>query len=181
MKNSATIRKITYSAMFLVIALFLPFLTGQVPQIGSMLLRMHLPVLLAGFICGPVWGLAVGMIAPLMRSLIFSMPPILSAAVMTFELGAYGLIAGLMYKAFNKNTGWVIPDLIVAMLGGRIIWGIASYVVYAVDGGTFTLSAFIAGAFINAIPGIVLQLVLIPLLVFVFKRAKLMPADSAAV
>ena len=86
--------KLTYSALFLALAFVLPFLTGHIPTIGSMLSPMHIPVFLCGMVCGWPWGLAVGIIAPIMRSMIFSMPPMFPTAVsMAFELAAYGAIA----------------------------------------------------------------------------------------
>ena len=94
MKNSY-IKKITLSAMFLAIGLVLPFLTGQIPEIGSMLLPMHIPVLLCGLICGWQYGGAVGLIVPLLRNLLFGMPPMPGAVSMAFDLAAYGLIIGL--------------------------------------------------------------------------------------
>ena len=85
------IQKLTYSALYLAIALVLPFLTGQIPQIGSMLCPMHIPALLCGFVCGWGWGLAVGFIAPLLRSVLFGMPDMFPTAVsMAFELAVYG-------------------------------------------------------------------------------------------
>ena len=46
-----------------------------------MLLPMHLPTLLCGFLCGGPWGAAVGFLAPLMRSAILGMPPPFPTAV----------------------------------------------------------------------------------------------------
>ena len=80
----------------LALALVLPFLTGQLPQIGNMLCPMHLPVLLCGFLLGWPWGLAVGVTAPLLRSALFGMPPLYPVALaMCLELGCYGLVIGL--------------------------------------------------------------------------------------
>ena len=110
----------------LALALLLPCVTGQIPQIGQMLCPMHLPVLLAGFVCGGPVGAAVGFIAPLLRSVIFGMPPMMAAIPMAFELLTYGLVSGLLYGAFRKkNIGTTYASLLVAMLGGRIISGIA--------------------------------------------------------
>lgn len=93
------LNKMILSALFLALAYVLPFLTGQIPEIGSMLCPMHLPVLLCGFLCGSIWGGAVGAIAPLFRSLTMGMPPLFPTALcMTFELATYGAIAGLMHK-----------------------------------------------------------------------------------
>ena len=174
MKNK-NVLKLTYSGVCLALCLVLPFLTGQIPQIGSTLLPMHIPVLLCGFLCGPVWGLAVGAIAPILRSLLFGMPPLFpTATAMAFELAAYGLLAGLFYKLLPKKTPYLYVALILAMLGGRLVWGLAMTVLMSVAGKGFTLAAFWAGAFANAWPGIVLQLVLIPPVVAALKKAKLM-------
>ena len=167
------VRKLVYSAMFLALAFVLPFLTGQIPQVGSMLCPMHIPVLLCGFICGGPWGLVVGLIAPLLRSVTLGMPPMFPTAIcMAFELATYGLAAGLLYRAFPKKKWSVYVALIIAMILGRIVWGIAMFVCMGFSTGSFGLSAFVAGAITNAIPGIVLQIILIPLLVFAFKRSK---------
>ena len=167
--------KLTYAGVCLALCLVLPFLTGQIPQIGSKLLPMHIPVLLCGFLCGPVWGLAVGLIAPILRSLLFGMPPLFpTAAAMAFELGAYGLLSGLFYKLLPKKTPYLYLSLILAMIGGRLVWGLAQTVFMGMAGKSFTLAAFWAGAFANAWPGILLQLVLIPPVVAALKKAKLM-------
>ena len=162
------------SALMLALAYVLPFLTGQIPEVGSMLCPMHIPVLLCGFICGWPWGLAVGFTAPLLRSLTLGMPPLFPSAVcMAFELAVYGAIAGLMHRLLPKKRGYIYLSLLVAMLAGRIVWGIAMLVCLGITGGTFTFSAFIAGAITNAVPGIILQIILIPLLIMLIERKKL--------
>ena len=93
-----SVKKMVYAAMCLALCMVLPFLTGQIPQIGSMLLPMHLPVLLCGYLCGWKWGAAVGFAAPLLRHLLFHMPPMPGAISMAFELAAYGLIVAILYK-----------------------------------------------------------------------------------
>lgn len=99
-RSSVQIRKLTYSALYLAIALVLPFLTGQIPEIGSMLCPMHIPALLCGFVCGWPWGLAVGFVSPLLRSLLFGMPTAYTAVAMAFELAAYGAVSGILYRIF---------------------------------------------------------------------------------
>lgn len=174
MKNK-NLLKLTYAAVCLALCLVLPFLTGQIPQIGSQLLPMHIPVLLCGFLCGPAWGLAVGLIAPILRSLLFGMPPLFpTATAMAFELAAYGLLSGLFYRLLPKKTPYLYLSLILAMIGGRLVWGLAQAVLMGLSGKSFTLAAFWAGAFANAWPGIILQLVLIPPVVAALKKAKLM-------
>jgi len=169
--NNASIRPLTCAAMCLALCLLLPFLTGQIPQIGSALCPMHLPVLLAGFLCGPLWALLVGLTAPLLRNLLFSMPPLLTAIAMSFELAAYGTVSGLMYRKLPRNLTGIYTSLITAMISGRILWGIVRAAMTGVAGEAFTWAMFLAGAFTSAIPGIIVQLILIPILVTALKRA----------
>ncbi len=172
--NRTSTRKIVLAGIFIAIGYLLPYLTGQVPQIGNRLLPMHFPVLLAGFICGGPYGLAVGAILPLFRSLTTTMPPMFPVAIaMAFEMGAYGLLCGLLYAKLPKKPLYVIVSLIVAMIVGRIVWGAAMYVLIAIDGGAFAWQAFISGAVLNAIPGIVGQIVLVPIIVLSLRRATL--------
>lgn len=157
-------KDLVLGAMFVALGLVLPFVTGQIPEIGSKLSPMHFPVFLSGMLLGNNMGLLCGFIIPILRSMIFGMPPMLPAICMAFELATYGFVAGYLYKKKKQN---IYVSMIASMLVGRIIWGIVSYIIYS---GNFGIEAFMAGAFINAIPGIILQLILIPLIV---KRVKL--------
>lgn len=167
--------KMILAAFFLALAYVMPFVTGQIPEIGAMLCPLHIPVILCGFICSWPWGLAVGFIAPLLRSFMVGMPPLFPTAVcMAFELAAYGAVAGLMHKILPKKKLYIYVSLLIAMLTGRLIWGTAMFICLGVTGGAFTFAAFIAGAFTNAIPGILVQIVLIPVLVMALEHPKLM-------
>ena len=173
-KNSLRVRKMTYSALFLALGLVLPFLTGQIPQIGVALSPMHIPVLLCGFMCGWPWGLAVGCICPLLRSVLFGMPVMFPGAVsMAFELATYGAVAGLLHAKLPKKTAMIYVTLIIAMICGRVVWGIARLILAGVAGTSFTFAAFIGGAITSAVPGIILHIALIPVLVIALERAGL--------
>lgn len=169
-KSKFLLRHMVYAAVCLALCMVLPFLTGQIPQIGSALSPMHIPVLLAGFLCGPWWAMAVGFAAPMLRHVWMGMPPLITAIAMSFELAGYGLFSGLLYRLLPKKTVNIYVSLIGAMILGRIIWGIAMVVISGVTGSAFTWSAFMAGALLNAIPGIILHIVLIPILVMALKR-----------
>ena len=172
--SSLQIRKMAYAALLLAVAMVLPFLTGQIPQIGSMLSPMHIPVLLCGFMCGWPWGLAVGFIAPLLRSVVFGMPAMFPGAVaMAFELAVYGCVSGLLYSLLPKTKANTYLVLVLAMIAGRIVWGTVRLVLAGLSGSSFTWALFIAGAFTNAVPGIIMHLALIPVLVIVMERAGL--------
>lgn len=162
------------AAMFLSLGLVLPFLTSQIKEIGDTLLPMHFPVMLCGFICGPWYGLTVGFITPLLRGLCFGMPPVYPSGVwMAFELATYGFVTGILYtKIKRRNIGYTYICLIAAMLAGRVVWGIVKAIILGAGGSAFTVSAFITGGFIDAFPGILLQLVLVPLIVTVIQKAK---------
>ena len=172
--NSLKVRRLTYAAICLALALVLPFLTGQIPQIGSALCPMHIPVLLCGFLCGWPWGLAVGFIAPLLRSVLFGMPVMVPGAVaMAFELAVYGCVAGFLYRKFPKTIPGIYASLLIAMVLGRVVWGIARLVLAGIAGNGFTFAAFLSGAITTAVPGIIVQLVLIPVIVYALEKAGL--------
>lgn len=170
-----TVTDLVLGAMFLAIALVLPFLTGQIPQFGQALCPMHFPVLLAGYVCGGPVALIVGFVAPILRFLIFGMPPIFPTGIaMAFELAAYGLFSGLFYRIFPKNIFGIYGSLLSAMAIGRVVWGVVTFFITMINAGSepFTFSAFIAGSVLGSVPGIIAQLVLIPLIVFALKKAK---------
>ena len=156
--------KLVLAALFLALCLVLPIITGGIPTIGNMLLPMHIPVLLCGLICGWQYGLVIGFVAPLLRSVLFGMPPMYPVAIaMAFELAAYGLIIGLTYAAVQKRgVAALYGSLIAAMIGGRLVWGLAEIILLGMAGNAFTFQAFLSGALLTAVPGIVVQLVLIP-------------------
>ena len=151
MKTST--RKLTLSALFLALGLVLPLITGQIPQIGKMLLPMHIPVLLCGMVCGWPYGLAVGAVMPLLRGLLFGMPVLYPTGIgMAFELAAYGAVIGLLYAKLNKRgVAGVYMALVSAMLAGRAVWGVAQTVLLGLGGNGFTMQMFIAGAFATAL------------------------------
>ena len=172
MKNKKLVNLIL-AALFLGTGLVLPFVTGQIQKIGNMLLPMHIPVLLCGFICGPQYGILVGFVLPLMRSALFGMPVMYPNAVsMAFELAAYGFISGFLFgKTKGRGILPVYGSLFGAMLGGRMVWGVAQTLLLGLEG--FTFKMFVAGAFINAVPGIILQLILIPAVMLVLDKTNL--------
>jgi len=161
-KPNSPARNIVLAALFLALAFVLPMITGHVPQIGNMLCPMHFPVLLAGFVLGGPWGLALGFIAPLLRSVLFGMPPLYPIAIsMAFELATYTL--PMMYAA-----------LATAMVAGRLVWGAVRFVLAGLSGSAFPFSAFLSGALLTAVPGIIAQLILIPLILTALQKAKFM-------
>lgn len=170
-KRRNEIKNLTLSAMFLALAFVMPFLTGQIPQIGSMLCPMHLPVLLCGFFCGAPWGLGVGFVVPLLRSVALGMPVMFpNAFCMAFELATYGFVAGWLYDKLPKKKICVYVSLLSAMMVGRIVWGVIMFGCMGFDASKFGMSAFLGGAILNAVPGIVLQIVLIPILVIALEK-----------
>lgn len=174
-KKKSNLLNLVLSAMFLALGLVLPFLTGQIKEIGSMLLPMHIPVMLCGLVCGPQYGLLIGAITPILRSSLFGMPVMFPSAIsMAFELAAYGFVIGYLFK----NAKWkciksLYRCLIISMICGRAVWGIAQCILLGIGDSGFTLSMFLSGAILNAIPGIILQLVLIPAIMLILGKTHL--------
>ena len=168
-------KKLVLSAFFMALGIVLPFLTGQIQQIGNMLLPMHIPVLLCGFICGWPYGLVVGLVTPLLRSAMFGMPPIMpTAAAMAVELAVYGAVTGILHSKLPKKILYIYVSLLGAMIAGRIAWGIVSIALYGFMGNRFSMAIFLSGAFLNAIPGIILQIILIPAIIIALKKARVL-------
>ncbi|MCL2226937.1 MAG: ECF transporter S component [Oscillospiraceae bacterium] len=176
---SQTTKNLSLSGNFLALGLVLPFFIMQIPEIGRMLLPMHIPVLLCGLICGRKYGLAVGFILPLMRGLLFGMPALVPMGIsMAFELAAYGFVIGLVYHTSRwKCILSLFRALIIAMIAGRVVWGIAMAVMarFILTDAIFTWPMFVGGALINAIPGIIVQLVLIPAVMIALNHTGAVP------
>jgi len=178
--NKTYIKNLTSSAVCLLLCMILPLLTGQIPQIGMALAPMHIPVLLCGFITGPAYAMIIGLVAPLLRMMIFGMPMPFMAITMSFELAVYGLAAGILFKVFPKKVVFIYVSLITAMLLGRIVWGIvamqlASVAIFpALPMGwvQFGWSEFISAAFVTAVPGIIAHIVIIPIIVIALQKAR---------
>ena len=173
--NHNFLKNMALAALFLAIGLVLPFFTGQIPAVGKMLLPMHIPVLLCGLICGWQWGLGVGFVLPVLRSVLFSMPVMYpTATAMAFELAAYGAVIGYLYARSKwRCVKALYKCLIPAMIAGRIVWGAVMVVLMGLGGSAFTWELFLGGALLNALPGIALQLVLIPAVMVLLDRTKL--------
>ncbi len=161
------VKHLVLAAMFFAIGLVLPLLTGQIPQIGNMLLPMHIPVLLCGLICGWQYGALCGIVVPLLSSAMTGMPVLYPTGVaMCFELACYGAVSGFLYRRWG-----VYPSLICAMLAGRAVSGCANAILLGLGGKTYALSAFLSTAFVVAVPGIIIQLIVLPAIVKLLERA----------
>ena len=122
---------------------------------------------------GGPWGLAVGFIAPLVRSVLFGMPPMFPIAIaMAFELAAYGLVSGVLWRKVKHTVPMMYASLVTAMVAGRLVWGAVRFVLAGLTGSSFPFSAFLSGALLTAVPGIMAQLVLIPLILVALQKAK---------
>lgn len=186
MKRTQTrqyIKNMVLAAMFMALGLVLPLLTGQIPQIGNMMLPMHLPVLLCGLICGWQYGGIVGFVLPLFRYVLFGMPYIMPTGIaMAFELAAYGAVVGFLYARSRWQCVIALYRcLIIAMVAGRVVWAAARLVLMGVAKQPFTWELFLSGALLTAIPGIILQLIVIPAIMVAMDRTGLVPFHKDAV
>lgn len=166
------IKRLVTASVLLALALVLPLLTGQVPKIGKALCPMHFPVIICGYFCGIPYGVAVGIIAPLLRYLIFGMPVIIPQGLgMCFELATYALVASALYCKFKDKKLRVYYSLIPAIIIGRIVYGIAKFFICKIANIDFDIWVYFVNAIPEALPGIILQIILIPVLVLVLEKA----------
>ncbi|MDR0325681.1 MAG: ECF transporter S component [Oscillospiraceae bacterium] len=171
-KSRKSLKNLTASGVCLALCMLLPFLTGQIPQIGNALSPMHIPVLICGFIAGPFYAAVIGLAAPPLRFALFTTPPMPMGIAMSFELMVYGLVVGLLYKWLPKKNAYIYISLIISMIAGRVVWGIARLLLLGVADLPFTWELFISGALLNAIPGIILHIAIIPVIIMALKRTK---------
>ena len=174
MKAMNSIKNLTMSAVCVALCVVLPIAFHSIPDAGSVFLPMHIPVLICGMICGWPYGLICGLMGPLLSSVLTGMPPVAYLPAMMVECGTYGMISGLMLKFVRtKNTyADLYIALIVAMLAGRVVSGIAKALIFSPG---MAMSAWITASFITALPGILIQLVFLPSVVFTLMKAKVIP------
>ncbi|MBU5594481.1 ECF transporter S component [Amphibacillus sp. MSJ-3] len=176
MPNQRT-KKMVFVSLCIAIGLILPPLARMLPiaNVGSVLLPMHIPVLICGYVAGGRYGAITGLILPPLTFLLTGMPPLFPVGVsMMFELAAYGLLTGVLYKLTN---GKIILSLLGAMLGGRVVYGIFNSIFFGMAGMPFGMEAFIAGGFVTALPGIIIQILLIPPIIHALRQANLIIED----
>lgn len=179
MKNTAqmsAVKKSIITAVCIALCIILPQALHAIPKAGAIYSPMHIPILLCGLICGWQYGALCGLAGPLLSSLFTGMPAAASLPPMMIECAVYGLISGLVIKfLFTKNTyADLYISLVSAMLTGRIVAGIVKALIFA--RGEITIAAWAATYFVTALPGIIIQLVLIPSLVFALMKSNLIPA-----
>ena len=170
------VKYLVMTALCVALGVVLPVTLHAIPNAGSILLPMHIPVLLCGLVCGPVYGLACGILAPLLSSLITSMPPMAMLPSMICELAVYGLVAGILIRVIKTryNIANLYLSLLGAMLIGRVIYGARNSLIFRA--GEYSLQLWLTGAFVTALPGIAIQLVLLPVLVLALQKARLVEA-----
>lgn len=162
-------KKIIYCAVFIAFGIIVPqifhFIGG--PMLGSIFLPMHLPVIASGMLCGPMVGVITGLISPLLSTAITGMPPVPRVWFMVIELGVYGWVAGMLYFKFKKN---IYVSLLAAMISGRVVYGLFLTLVIPLFGITLPGSFGVMAAMAKGLPGIILQIIVLPGIVIVLER-----------
>lgn len=160
-------KNLVMSALFVALGILIPMIFHSM-GLGKAFLPMHIPVLLAGFILGKKEGFIVGLITPIISSLITSMPPMFPMVpIMTVELAVYGLFAGYFYKDKNHN---IFVSLLLTMLIGRVFAGAVVAVLSTFFGFKGKMLPWIIASVTESVPGIILQLILIPTITFASEK-----------
>ncbi|MBQ8264430.1 MAG: ECF transporter S component [Clostridia bacterium] len=166
-------KKITVTALCAALCVVLPIAFHAIPNGGSLFSPMHIPVLLCGLCCGPLWGLACGLVGPALSSAVTGMPMAAYLPPMLAELAVYGLCCGLGMKAVH--TGKLYADIYIslaaAMLIGRIAAGVFMGLIFSV--GEYSLAIWAASYFAGSVPGIIAHLILVPALYAALTKAGL--------
>lgn len=165
--NSKT-RKITYSALFLALGVIFPQIFHLFGGTGPVFLPMHIPVLLSGFFLGGTSAALVGFITVLISAALTGMPQVPILYFMLVEVTVYGLAAGLAYRKLRLN---VYVSLISAMIVGRLALSLSVFTLQPLLGLKLSPLGYITGALTQGLPGIILQLIFIPIVVLSIERA----------
>ncbi len=178
MKIRTSIRNMTMAAVCIALCVVLPIAFHSVPDGGSVFLPMHIPVLICGMICGWPYGFLCGLMGPLMSSFLTGMPPVAFLPAMMVECGTYGLVSGLMLRFVRTKRTYadLYIALVAAMIAGRVVSGIAKALIFTPG---LALSAWVTASFVTALPGIVVQLVFLPSVVYTLMKAKVIPMRYA--
>ena len=173
----SSVKKITICAICIALCSVLPPVFHML-ALGSVFSPMHIPVLLCGLVCGWPYGALCGVAGPVISSLITGMPGPAYLIHMAPELCVYGLVCGLLMAVIR--TGRLYADLycalVPAMLLGRMAGGAVRAVVFAANAQPYSLALWAGSYLVEAVPGIILHLALIPTLVVVLTKAGLIPA-----
>ena len=178
MRTKNSIKNMTMAAVCVALCVVLPIAFHSIPDAGSVFLPMHIPVLICGMICGWPYGFLCGLVGPLLSSALTGMPPIAFLPGMMVECAAYGMVSGLMLKYVHTKSTYadLYIALITAMIAGRVISGIAKALIFTPG---LAMSAWITASFVTALPGILIQLVFLPGVVFTLMKAKVIPLRYA--
>jgi len=165
------------AALFIALGIVLPMAFHSIPNAGGIFLPMHIPVLLCGIICGFPYGLACGLIAPLLSSLFTGMPPAAFLPSMVCELAAYGVVSGLLMRWVRVKSLYTKTyiALIGAMVFGRVLYGVLNSFIF--NAGSYSMQIWLTAAFVTALPGVLIQIIVIPAIVVVLRRAKLIEIE----
>ncbi len=155
------------TALFLALAVLFPMIFHQFGMAGRIFLPMHIPVLLAGCICGPLSGMIIGLLAPALSFALTAMPPSYAVPLMTIELSLYGLAAGLFYYRLRLN---VYIALIISLILGRIGFAIGLLILGLFIELPYGVRTYFSISVITGLPGIIIQLVVIPPIVAAVMR-----------
>lgn len=179
MQKKTSLYRMIVIAVLLALGMVLPFLTGQIPTIGQAISPLHIPAFIAGLTCGWGWGMALGFVLPILRSIVFGMPPLVAVGIpMAFELAAYAGVCGVLYPRLRqrmKRLPAMLVALIIAMVAGRIVGGAAKAIVMGITGSGFTFSMFISSYFVTTAVGALIHLILVPAVVLALEKAHLSP------
>ena len=169
----SSLRRMVVAALFVALGIVLPFVFHSVPNAGRVFLPMHIPILMCGLVCGIPYGLICGIITPLLSCLLTGMPPVAMLPSMLCELAAYGISSSLFMRYLSMKSAYakLYVSLIGAMLFGRVLYGVLNSLIFSA--GNYSLQLWLASAFVTAIPGIAIQVVLIPAVVFALQKANL--------
>lgn len=178
-RQDKSLNRLVVTAVLLALGMVLPFLTGQIPTVGQLISPLHIPVFICALTCGWGWAGALGVVLPLLRSVVFGMPPLVAVGIpMAAEMAVYGVVTGLMYRLVRgkmpKVAGMLVA-MMIAMVAGRLVGGGVKALVMGLQGAGYSWAAFVAAYFTGTVVGAVIHLILCPIVALALEKAKVSP------
>jgi len=168
-------KKIISTAVCIAMCVVLPIALHAIPNVGSLISPMHVPVFICALVCGPFWGVVCGLVGPFLSSVITQMPPIAYLPSMLVELAVYGFACGIIMRYIK--TGRLYADIYislgVSMVLGRIAAGLVKAFIFSA--GSYSISVWVSSYVVGTLPGIIVHLILVPAVYAALKKARLAP------
>lgn len=166
--SSTTVKAILGTITLIVVGVLLPEFFHMIggSGMGMKFLPMHIPVLIAGLLFGSISGVCTASGALFLNFFLTGMPTAEKLPFMFVELVTYGVVCGFLHKKKCNIYVSVIGGLVAGRLANAVALVVASNLIGLQVSGV----ASVWQSLLTGIPGIITQLIAIPVIVILVKK-----------